>query len=252
MTEKMDYAALIADLENKINALQAALSSLRTAQALGALGQAGEGVELSNGTLAAAFGDSTLPTELPEGAFLQKSIPAAVKLFLSAARKKQTVKQITTALREGGVESKADSFENVITGTLNRLKNAGEVLRFKDGWGLSEWYPSHLRGTPSAQVKSAKKGKKAAKKAPKKRSVAAKTAPAKEDKPTAAVVAESPSAEQQIIALFQKNPRRELSKQEVIEKLQMRSQTATFILSKLAYRNILTKTEAGTYRMATA
>lgn len=109
-------------------------------------------------------GADQMPTELPRGAFLGKNLPAAVKLYLSAMKKTQTIREIATALREGGVKSTSDNFENVITGCLNRMKSNGELLRFKDGWGLPEFYPESLRtrlsqeGVPKR--KSAKKDKK--------------------------------------------------------------------------------------------
>jgi hypothetical protein len=89
------------------------------------------------------------PTELPQGAFLGKSLPAAVKLYLSAVMKKQTIKEIATALRDGGVESTSDNFEGVITGCLHRMKSNGELLKFKDGWALAEHYPAHIRASLS-------------------------------------------------------------------------------------------------------
>jgi len=105
------------------------------------------------------------PTELPRGAFLGKSLPAAVKLYLSAMKKKQTIREIATALREGGVESTSDNFEGVITGCLNRMKASGEILRFNDGWALAEFYPENLRNRLSQQITpkrktTKKKGKK--------------------------------------------------------------------------------------------
>jgi hypothetical protein len=109
-------------------------------------------------------GDSQ-PFELPRGAFLNKSLPEAIKLYLSAVKKKQTIREIATALKDGGVETNSDNFENVITGCLNRMKSNGLILRFKEGWALAEFYPAHLR-TSLSQDKS-KKPKTAKKKAKK-------------------------------------------------------------------------------------
>lgn len=128
------------------------------------------------------------PMELPRGAFLGKSLPAAVKLYLSAMKKKQTIREIATALKDGGVESTSDNFESVITGCLNRMKSSGDVLRFKDGWALAEFYPESLRsrlgqdanpkkGAAKKKAKKAKKGKKAPK--------TVSAAPATPEKPVA-------------------------------------------------------------------
>jgi hypothetical protein len=113
-------------------------------------------------------GADAQPTELPQGAFLNKSLPAAVKLYLSSVVKKQSIREIATALREGGVESTSDNFEGVITGCLHRMKANGELLKFKDGWALAERYPAHIRaslsqeGAPKRKT-AVKKSKKAAK-----------------------------------------------------------------------------------------
>jgi hypothetical protein len=109
------------------------------------------------------------PTELPRGAFLNKSLPAAVKLYLSAVMKKQSIKEIATALRDGGVESTSENFEGVITGCLNRMKTNGEILRFDDGWALAEFYPARLRSSLSSAQEGAPKRVPAKKSASKKK-----------------------------------------------------------------------------------
>lgn len=160
-SDKLDYDSMIADLKAKRATLDAAIASLEAAKALGTLGQATEGAEVPRMVPGISnVPDNSNPVELPHGAFLGKSLPAAIKLFLSAMKKKQTVKEITTALREHGVESTSPNFEGVVTGSLNRLKAAGEVLRFKDGWGLSEWYPEAFRSRVSSEPKARKTGKK--------------------------------------------------------------------------------------------
>ncbi len=81
-----------------------------------------------------------------------------MELYLSAAQRKKTIKEIAAALKDGGVESTSDNFDNVVTGALFRLKTAGKVLRFKDGWGLPEWYPANIRAaSPAGSSKRPKK-----------------------------------------------------------------------------------------------
>jgi len=73
------------------------------------------------------------------------------KLYLSSSpMKKKTNKEIAAALRDGGVESNANKFDTIIAGALFKLKKDGKILRFKDGWGLSSWYPPHIRGAADA------------------------------------------------------------------------------------------------------
>jgi hypothetical protein len=153
-TENIDFTAILAVLEAKRAALDALIGSYRAALSLGALGQPGD-VDMGAFTSVGAGSNATPtlggpPIELPNGAFLGKSIGAAIKLYLAAVRRKQTTKEITAALKEGGVESTSDKFESVVLASLGSLKRGGDVLRFKDGWALAEFYPAHLRGSLTA------------------------------------------------------------------------------------------------------
>jgi len=171
----VDYQTLLADMETKKNILEHAITSLRAAIAAGALGRPGD---LPPGTIPAGSpfspaGGSAM--DLPVGAFLNKSVPAAIKLYLSTIRKKQTTQQIAMALKEGGVESTADDFEKLVAGSLHRLKIAKEVLRFPDGWGYAEHYPEHIRKAISEETKpNRKKAKKTSKSKTKKETSDAK------------------------------------------------------------------------------
>jgi len=157
--EKLDFTAqFINQIKAKIAALQAILASVESASALGALGHSVEGIEISPASVTRA--DSLgVPSDLPEGAFLGKSVAACIELYLAAVKKKKTNKEIAEALRNGGVESKADDFGTIVTGSLFNLKKAGKVLRFKDGWGLAEWYPAHIRGAAPTAKRAQKKSK---------------------------------------------------------------------------------------------
>jgi hypothetical protein len=146
-SEKFDSAEFLALLEARRAALDALISSYRAALSIGALGPAGDDM---NGSFAMGTTTSGL-VDLPHGAFLGKSIPLAIKDYLTAARKKQSVRDIAVALREGGVETTAKNFETTVTGALHRLKDAGEVLRFPDGWALAQFYPEGLRARISKQ-----------------------------------------------------------------------------------------------------
>jgi ribosomal protein S25 len=203
---------LFAYAEARIAAWQAVLASLKSALALDPGGQTFEGLDLSS-VAASQNGEAGQPIDLPEGAFLGKSVPVCIKLYLSAARKKKTVKEIAAALREGGVESKSENFENNVTSALARLKAAGEILRFKDGWGLSEWYPVHIRGAaPSAVRRIPKKGKKLARKN---------------------TARKSPTASDRIIELLRTKPEREYSPEEIAQHIGVGVQVARLILGTL-------------------
>jgi hypothetical protein len=94
------------------------------------------------------------PIELPVGAFRDKSIPDAIKLFLSAAREKKTIREIAEGLKAGGLETRAKYFETTVTGSLHRLRATGVVLQFPGGkWDLAEAYPEHIRKSVAADAK---------------------------------------------------------------------------------------------------
>jgi hypothetical protein len=160
--EMIDYAAILADAKAKRAALDAFIASLENAQALGALGQPGEGVSAPLG-----FGISGPPVELPVGALKNKSVSNAIKLYLAACKKKQSIHEIATALKEGGIESTSKNFEVIVYNALRALTKAGIVLQFKDGWALAELYNPQLRARLAQQnnapKKSAKKGRRKAK-----------------------------------------------------------------------------------------
>jgi hypothetical protein len=155
----MDITVIIKDLMTRRAALDAAITNLITASGAMVAGDISVPA-LQNGA-------DSQPVELPRGAFIGKSLPAAVKLYLSAMKKNQPLKEIVAALRDGGVETTSDDFEGVITGCLNRMKNSGEVLRFSDGWALAEFYPENLRNRLAQQNvvkrKTGKRPKKAKK-----------------------------------------------------------------------------------------
>lgn len=158
----------LASIDAKISALQALRASYIAARSVGAYGSGGD-VDTAVGASSISSLGST-PMELPRGALLGKSLPNAIKLYLSAVKRKQTLKEIAAALKEGGVETTAANFEAPISSAINRLKASGEVLRFNDGWALAEFYPESLRSKLSekdgkaAKKRVAKKAKKTSKK----------------------------------------------------------------------------------------
>jgi hypothetical protein len=233
---------LFAYAEARIAAWQAVLASLKSALALDPGGQTVEGLDLSSAS-AAQNGELGQPMDLPDGAFFGKSVPACIKLYLSAVRKKKTGKEIATALREGGVESTAGSFEGIVNTALIRLRAAGEVLKFKDGWGLSEWYPANMRtsgSTGKPQVKSKKKGKKAKAKG------AAIAAPTEAKKVTEISKPED-KPEPRILAFF-KLHHREIAASEVAAALGLKIQTAHLVLAKLAHQKKIEKVSPGHFK----
>lgn len=186
--ERPDTDGFLAMIEAKIAALKTLADSYRAALSLGALGQPGD-VDMSAIATTSGLGTRTgPPVDLPQGALLGKSLPAAIQLYLSAARRKQTTKEIVTALKEGGVESTSRNFENTVATALHRLKTAGTVMKFNDGWALAEFYPESLRNRLAAQGEQriSKKAGKSRRRTPKKQTQARVLALPAADEPKAA------------------------------------------------------------------
>ena len=155
-TEQDGFLAMI---EAKITALQVLAESYRAAISVGALGQAA-GPDSPSPAAVVGVPDThqngATPADLPVGVFRDKSIPDAIKLFLAAQRRKQTAKEITAGLLAGGLVSTSIRFDTSVATGLHRLKAAGVVLRFQDGWDLAESYPEHLRSRIANSARTSK------------------------------------------------------------------------------------------------
>jgi hypothetical protein len=132
-------------------------------------------------------------TDIPDGAFHDKTIPAAIKMFLSIVRKKQTTAEIIAGLKKGGMESRAKHFNRIVRSTLERMWKTGQaVIKTGGTWALPEFFSPQVRATFASGLGQSKKqtrSKKRMKKGPKKNPVQAKQA----KQPTAPVQAPPPS-----------------------------------------------------------
>jgi hypothetical protein len=163
-------------LRGKVAAWQAALDAYLAAKAIdGPVGDVAHNGGSAHVPPSAAF-------DLPMGALRKKTVPDAITLYLSAGHRKQTNKEIASGILAGGLETGAKNLEASVAAALFRLKKAGIVLRFADGWDLAEHYPDHIRKklepttTTTAIKKSAKAKKKRAAKATPTQATESKTA----------------------------------------------------------------------------
>jgi hypothetical protein len=231
---------LVAYAEARIAAWQAVLASVRSALTL----DSGGTVDGINAALP-QNGDLGQPMDLPDGAFYGKSVPACIELYLSAVKKKKTNKEIAAALKEGGVESNASTFSNTVTAALFKLKTDGTVLRFKDGWGLSAWYPANIRGSLGATPKKSgakKKGKKS-------KAKASSVVTAKLDSAKVTEIAKpEENMESRILKFFKAN-HRELPASEIATALGVKIQTAHLMLGKLTHQGKVEKLSTGNFKV---
>jgi hypothetical protein len=159
--EKIDYAHVLADMEARRTALDAAIASMRAFLS----GQLGDAAMVGPSA-------SSVPTngEVPAGAFLGKSIPDAAKLFLQIVKRKATSRDIAEALRRGGMESTSNNFQGIVHAVLDRArKSGGDLVKLdRSHWGLADWYPAGVRAvalqekTPRRKKPGRSKGRKKA------------------------------------------------------------------------------------------
>jgi len=246
-TEKklLDYGAFLADLEAKKAVLERAIASLRAVMDAGALAvNAGDSMSMTDG-----FSSSVMASgEVPQGAFLGKSIPEAAKLYLAIVKRKQTSREIAEGLKKGGIESKAKSFNAQVHTILDRSRKSGAGVFVKlDGyWGLAEWYPAALRS--SAKPGKAKKSKKPAKRA----AVQQSKTQAVVETPAPIAPAATGGATEQIAAILKAKPTTEHTAQELAAPLGLKVQVAHLLLGKLIKGKIAEKTASGKYRAIAA
>lgn len=243
-SEHMDYTAMLADLEAKRAALDQMIASLRTALALGALGQAGDVPPPSNGIVPSTFVPSMTGGDVPAGAFLGKSIPEAAKLYLEIVKKKQTSKEITEALLKGGMESTSKNFPQIVHSVLDRARkaNTGIVKLDRSYWGLAEWYPASLLSS-IAQEKRVPRKKARKAKAKLNTPAGQATAPSQPALPPAA----PQKAGDRVLELLLRNPEGEYSAHGIGARLEMNETGVRLILGKLVKAGKIRMTAPGMY-----
>ena len=213
---KPESVGFLSGIDAKLAALQELRESYMRAVSVGAIG------DIDFGTLGAAGGSVRSPDQsfdLPTGAFLNKSIPEAIKLLFIATKRKYTPAETAVAMRAGGYESTSQNFEKTVSGTMYRMKDQGILLKFKDGFGLAELYPEHLRAkltetskaAPKIPAKAPAKGRKRSKRSAAKRRKPSVRASAKVPAKTTARATPSkrwtaatggPSIDQQILKIL--------------------------------------------------
>jgi hypothetical protein len=79
--------------------------------------------------------------------FFRMTVSEAIKAYLSMVKRPQTAREITDALKAGGLTFKAKNLYQTVFPTLARMANeAKEVDKLPDGtWGLAEWYSGARR-----------------------------------------------------------------------------------------------------------
>jgi hypothetical protein len=133
MEPMIDYAAVLADLKARRDALDKVISHLEVIVDLGAI---------TNYNVFA----KQATQEIHGDTFVGLNIPEATAKYLGmVGRPARTTTEITEALNKGGISSNQATVATV----LGRGHNAGEdVVRAGKGlWGLAAWYPTRPKST---------------------------------------------------------------------------------------------------------
>jgi hypothetical protein len=149
MNEKVDYTKVLDDLIVEREKLDAMIGWVKVK-----LGQ--NGTESNTPTLQVTKTEPMRFPRLAPDAFFKMTVSDAIKEYLGIVKRPQTAREITDALKAGGLAFKAKNLYQTVFPTLGRMAEGKEVDKLGDGtWGLAEWYSSGRRATSAAASASA-------------------------------------------------------------------------------------------------
>jgi hypothetical protein len=237
-TETTDLAGILAKFEAMKAALEQSIAGLRNMIALGG-GQIGD-MQAAGGVSVPGLLSSGSDMSVPAGAFFGKSIPEATELYLAIVKGKRTSKDITEALKKGGVESKTKNFLQNVHSALDRARKTGNsnlVKLDRSTWGLKQWYPAGIGvGASGGKRNQKKKGT---------RKTKASGSPA-----LAATEGQTKKANERALDFLRSGKKTEYGLMDVGGHLGMGMQGARLILGKLVKAGKVEKTASQAYRIA--
>lgn len=132
----IDYEKVLADLESKRDALNAAIDGIKKLLYVNAQ-------TLPDGTTRNAPSQLTNGEELRSDTFFGLTLRDAIKKYLSIKKKPQGYREIADALEAGGFQHSSKKFSNTVNTSLGRMAEGddAEVVKIRGDWGLLEWYP---------------------------------------------------------------------------------------------------------------
>lgn len=254
-TEPVDYTAILADLEAKKAALEQTIASFRQAMAAGALGQTA-----SDGTVVPSLTAPSLTGgEVPAGAFHNKSIPEATRLYLEIVNKKQNTREIAEALLKGGMEStRPKNFVNIVLAGLNRARKSptSGIVKLGSQWGLASWYPKGIiaAATATPRKKTKKKNRKATNTKTDSTPTKAARATGPQAVPPAAplIISADRNPAERVLEIVRVNSGTAFTTQELAKMLKLDPSRVALILGNLIRGRKVEKTKDGKYAAVTS
>jgi hypothetical protein len=152
MGQKVDYAAVLADLEAKRADMDRMIVWVKSQ-----LAPTGTGSIPGPGGTPAQATSADLPKEVAPGVFHGKSVSEAAKMYLEMKKVKQKTRVLCDALLQGGIESDSKNFYSNVYTTLSRNKDF--FLRGKY-WMLTSWDPRRAAAAAAKPSKKSRRGKK--------------------------------------------------------------------------------------------
>jgi hypothetical protein len=165
VTDVIDYAPILADLERRRAEIDQAIATIRAVSGL-----APSEVEITT--------SSALTRPLGSGPGIQRhqffglKAPDAIQAYLAVVKEARTASKIASDLKSGGFTTTSRNPANTIRTALVRLEEDGIVVQIDKEWGLASWFPGMRKGgrkpeetTNKNKAKKGKQGK--GKKAPK-------------------------------------------------------------------------------------
>ena len=129
--QDIDYAAVLADLLARRDALDKAIEAVRPLA----------------GQTATKSTTPNVGVEIKSDSFFGLSIPDAIRKLLNMKKKPLTPAEVANYLEEGGVTHSSVNFVNTVGSVLSRLaKSEVSIVQVKRGqYGLIEWYPGYRK-----------------------------------------------------------------------------------------------------------
>jgi hypothetical protein len=159
-SESINYEAVLADIESRIEKLQAAAEAIRAI--------------IAQGGAPTIPGGAGPDAKIAPDAFLKMSIPDATKKLLETTRQKQSTQAVIDALVAGGLPR--SKYSTVYAILRRREQQVGDLRNMKGDWALAEWYPNFRKNKPKENAEQEPENEPVTKTKDPNRSAAAKRA----------------------------------------------------------------------------
>lgn len=146
---QIDYAAVLADLENdraELEALIAYIKRKKLGPGEATQGASGMGIMDTIRSVTIRPGTGAMRLIAPD-AFFGLGLIDAAKKYLAMVKAPKSAREIAEALVAGGFTTTSKDFSNTVFSVLSREhKQDGVIVKVNTGFGLPEWYPGLKRG----------------------------------------------------------------------------------------------------------